>query len=61
MNALIAKATVAKTSQIKEMLNALSADLSNEATTVTDALLTILEGRVTEAEFVSFCEELEAA
>lgn len=61
MNAIIAKASVAKTAQIKEMLVALASDLSSEATTVVDALLTILEGRLAEDEFVAFCEELEAA
>lgn len=61
MNAIIAKATEAKTGQVKEMLTMLAADLSDEATTVTDALLRVLEARLTEDEFLAFCEELEAA
>lgn len=61
MNAIIAKASVAKTSQVIEMIKALSSDFSSEATIVVDGLLTVLEGRLSEDEFVSFCEELEAA
>lgn len=61
METIVAKATFAKTAQIKEMLFKLASDLSGEATIVTDALLTVLEGRLPENEFISFCEELEAA
>ena len=61
MNAIIAKANVAKTAQIKEMLVSLARTYTDEANTVTDVLLTILEARVSEFEFVAFCEELEAA
>lgn len=61
MNAIIAKASVAKTSQVMEMLKALASDFSAEATIVTDGLLTLLEARLPEDQFVSFCEELEAA
>ena len=61
MNAIIAKATVAKTAQIKEMAVTLMTDVSDEATMVIGALLSILEARMAEDEFVNFCEELEAA
>lgn len=61
MEKIIAKAAMAKTAEVKQMLQALAADLSNEATIVTVALLDVLASRVSEDEFVSFCEELEAA
>lgn len=61
MEKIIAKASVAKTSQIKEMVSNLASDFSSEATIVTNSLLSILEARMSEDEFVSFCEELEAA
>lgn len=61
MEKIIAKATMAKTTEIKSMLKALASDLSSEATIVTGALLDVLAKRVSEDDFVSFCEELEAA
>lgn len=61
MNAIIAKAQIANTAQLKEMSVSLMADVRDEATLVLDAVLTILENRLPETEFVSFCEELEAA
>lgn len=61
MNALIAKAQTSKTAQLKEMAITLAADLRDEATLVLEAVMNILEGRLPEAEFVSFCEEVEAA
>lgn len=61
MEKIIAKAAMAKTEEVKQMLQALASDLSKEATIVTGALLDVLVGRVSEDEFVAFCEVLEAA
>lgn len=60
-NAIVAKATVAKTAQVKEMALMLINDHQDGADIVLDAVLSILEARLTEGQFVSFCEELEAA
>jgi len=61
MEKIIAKASLATTEQVKEMLKTLASDLSKEATIVTSALLDVLANRVDEEEFCNFCEELEAA
>lgn len=58
MEKIIAKASAAKTSQIKEMIETLNQDLSDAASVVFEALLTILESRLPEHEFVEFCETL---
>ena len=59
-NALAAKAQTSKTEQIKEMAMLLVNDMQDGAEIVLDTLLSILEGRLPGAEFVSFCDELEA-
>lgn len=59
MNQIIATAQTCKTAQIKEMARALMNDLSEEASMVLNALLSILEARLPEAEFIAICEELD--
>lgn len=58
MNAKIAGLSV---SVLRDMAKALVADMRDEAGIVLSATLSRLEAIMPEADFVAFCEELEAA
>lgn len=61
MENLITKSKSTKTSQIKEMLLSLTNIYTSEADIVMGVLLGTLETRISEIEFIKFCEEMEAA
>jgi hypothetical protein len=56
MDKLIARIEQMKTAQIKEACIEVDADLSDEATIVLDAMLSVLAKRLPEAAFVAFVD-----
>ena len=56
MDKLIARIERMKTAQIKEACIEVDADLSDEATIVLDAMLSVLAKRLPEAAFVAFVD-----
>jgi hypothetical protein len=58
MDKVVAKAQTMKTAQIKEAIELLANDFRDGADAVMQALLSILEARLPEAEFVEFCDAI---
>ena len=61
MNALTAKLETLTTSQLAEVCTNLMHDVRDGADAVFDAAFRLLQSRMTSAEFLALCGELEAA
>lgn len=60
MDKIVAKVTAQKTDTLKEMAASLYVDMREGADIVLSAVLDALMARMPEADFVAFCEKLEA-
>jgi hypothetical protein len=61
MNALTAKLETLTTEQLIDICRNLMSDFRDEADTVFSAAMSAAQSRMTSAEFIAFCGELESA